>query len=208
MEAFLGIYWHYRKCITNFAAIACPLIDLTKGKASSKFNGLLRQIDHLLNWKVYYVMNQYWWLLVLLGNVLVNQCIRRRSGRSTVPRYSREGTPWVLNSTERRHSSFKWECLAVKWAFYSLIYNLFSRHFILVTEHASFQWLSKQQDCNTKLCFWALLFQPFQFMVTHRPVMANRNAIVVTGSYNLYPVVKLMVLCYEGGSLCYLVCWK
>lgn len=54
--------------------------------------------------------------------------------------------------------------------------HLIGRKFSVVTDHRALSYLQSMQNANGRLTRWALVLQPFNFHVQHRPGRLNGNA--------------------------------
>lgn len=66
--------------------------------------------------------------------------------------------------------------MAVKWAVESLQFYLTNNPFMLITDHAPFQWLHKVKDSNPRVLRWYLALQFFSFQIQHRKGTAHGHA--------------------------------
>ena len=48
--------------------------------------------------------------------------------------------------------------------------------FVVVTGHKSLEWLQRMKGDNSRLTYWSLNLQPYQFEVQYRPGKTNSNA--------------------------------
>ena len=84
-----------------------------------------------------------------------------------------------LSPTERNYSTIEQECLAIKWGIDKFAIYLLGRQFDVETDHAPLKWLGDHQH-NTRVARWALVPQPFDFIVAHRRGRENINDDVLS----------------------------
>ena len=68
------------------------------------------------------------------------------------------------------------ELLAIKLATSAFRVYQLGRHFQIVTDHRSLEWLDRLKETNSRLTQWSLALQSFDFSITHRPGKDNGNA--------------------------------
>ena len=62
----------------------------------------------------------------------------------------------------------KKELLPIKLAINTFRVYLLGRHFQIVTDHRSLEWLDRLKETNSRLTQWSLAPQPFDFSIAHR----------------------------------------
>jgi hypothetical protein len=72
-----------------------------------------------------------------------------------------------LNKAEQNYSVIEQECLAIKWCVNYCHQYLFSKKFIIRTDHAPLQWLRQNKDKNSRLMRWALSLQGYDFVIEY-----------------------------------------
>ncbi|CAM5109558.1 unnamed protein product [Eretmochelys imbricata] len=103
---------------------------------------------------------------------------------------------------EQKYAVVERECLAVKWAIETLCYYLLGRRFILVTDHATLQWMQRNKKKNTRVTRWFLFLQPFQFRIQHRAVSCHGNADGLSCLHCLASQAAQPLAVEEGGGIC------
>jgi len=73
-----------------------------------------------------------------------------------------------LNKAQANYCVTELECLAVVLALKKFRPYIEGQEFTIVTDHASLQWLMRQQDLSGKLSRWALKIQGYKFNIVHR----------------------------------------
>lgn len=174
VRSFLGIAGYYRRFIPNFASMAVPLTDLTKGKNSvmikwtPEAERAFQSLKQALCSQPVLVCPDFHKPFSLqtdaseagLGAVL-SQII---DGEEHPVLYiSRK-----LNDHEKRYATVEKEALAIKWALDALKYYLLGREFSLITDHAPLKWMQNNKEKNSRVTRWFLSLQPFRFTVQHR----------------------------------------
>uniref|UniRef100_A0A803JM67 Gypsy retrotransposon integrase-like protein 1 n=1 Tax=Xenopus tropicalis TaxID=8364 RepID=A0A803JM67_XENTR len=182
VRAFLGITGYYRRFIANFATIAVPLTDLTKGTKSImiKWNSEAEQAFQTLKKAL---CSQPVLITPDFTKKFIVQTDASDVGVGAVLSQIREGAehPIVflskkLNIHERNYATVEKECLAVKWALEELRYYLLGRQFTLVTDHAPLKWMCENREKNRRVTRWFLALQNYKFTVEHRPGSQLGNA--------------------------------
>lgn len=207
VRAFLGMVGYYRRFVPNFATLAAPLTDLTKGrksvmvewnadaeKAFLELKSALCQHPVLVapNFSKEFVV-QTDASDVGLGAVL-SQVINGEE--HPVVFLSRKLTP-----AEKNYAIIERECLAIKWALESLRYYLLGRKFRLISDHAPLTWLRQGKGNNARVTRWFLALQEFKFVVEHRPGRLHQNADALSRVHCLSSTVAStsMALGHRGG---------
>ena len=83
----------------------------------------------------------------------------------------------------KKYSIVEKECLAVKWALDTLKYYLLGRKFTLITDHATFVWMTRGKDTNDCITRWFLSLKRFSFSVIHRSWAQHINADALSRRY-------------------------
>ncbi|CAJ0927874.1 unnamed protein product [Ranitomeya imitator] len=202
VQAFLGIAGYYRRFIPNFAAMATPLTDLTKGKGSVmvKWTSAAEEAFHSLKRAL---CSQPVLVTPDFSSEFVVQTDASDTGVGAVLSQVRDGVEHPvlylsrkLNVHEQRYAVVEKECLAIKWALDSLKYYLAGRKFRLVTDHAPLKWMHLHKDRNSRVTRWFLALQAYSFTVEHRPGVQMGNA----DAYPECTVSKVFLLDRSGLS--------
>jgi hypothetical protein len=189
VRAFLGIAGYYRRFVPNFASVAAPLTDLTKGGKSTmvKWNPeaekAFQSLKAALSEQPVLVSPDFRKQFLVqtdasdtgLGAVL-SQVVNGEE--HPVMYLSRKLTP-----AEKNYAIVERECLAIKWAVESLKYYLLGREFVLVTDHAPLAWMKQNKERNARVTRWFLSLQNFSFKVEHRPGKLQGNADALSRVY-------------------------
>uniref|UniRef100_A0A1B6LP54 RNA-directed DNA polymerase n=1 Tax=Graphocephala atropunctata TaxID=36148 RepID=A0A1B6LP54_9HEMI len=206
VRGFLGLSGYYRTHIKNFADIAKPLTQLTKGNQSFNWTDECEQAFKSLKEKlmsepilVYPDFSKPFLLStdassVGLGAILANVI----DGQEHPICYASR----QLNSSERNYSATELEMLAVIWAVKYFRCYLTGVHFTLVTDHSAIRWLLSLKDSTSRLTRWALKLQQYNYTVVHKPGKNHLNAdslsrAVLKVSKETLPVIDLDTLRQE-----------
>ena len=173
VRAFIGMASYYRRFIKNFADIATPLHDMTKGSqpefswtplADKSFNELKNRLckapilslpDFSVPFVIYTDASDYG-----LGAVLSQ---RRGEHECVIAHASRTLTP-----AERNYSTTEKECLAIVWTVNYWRPYLLGKAFDIVTDHQSLTWLQGLKEPEGRLARWILALQEYEFEIKHR----------------------------------------
>jgi hypothetical protein len=179
VRSFLGLAGYYRRFVPNFAAIASPLTDLTKGGKQGQvrwseacedaFNTLK---DRLASGPVC-CLPDFSRPFVLqtdasetgIGAVLAQD---QGEGLQPIACASRK-----LSKSERNYATIEKECLAIVWGVQKFQQYLYGRTFTVQTDHRPLQYLQEAKSTNSRLMRWALLLQPFSVIVENIPGKEN-----------------------------------
>ena len=172
---------YYRRFIKNFADIATPLHDMTKGSqpefnwtklADKSFNELKNRLctapikslpDFSIHFIIYTDASDYG-----LGAVLS----QRRGEHECVIAYASR----TLTPAERNYSTTEKECLAIVWTVNYWRPYLLGKAFDIVTYHQSLTWLQGLKEPKGRLARWILALQEYEFEIKHRPGKQHDNA--------------------------------
>lgn len=175
LKRFIGLASWYRRFVENFAIVAAPLHDLTKGTNKSK----------TLKWTVEAEV-----AFVKLKTLLTNspvlrvpdfdkefsvQCDASNKGIGAVLTQSYDGgerpvafASRKLSDRETRYSASERELLAVIHAVEQFRPYVEGSHFKVISDHSALQWLHKNKDPHGRLARWAMKLQQFNYEIVHR----------------------------------------
>ena len=180
VRGFIGMASYYRRFVKNFASIASPLHDLTKGQqrqfhwtpqADQVFKTLkdylcsttvLSLPDLSIPFTIYTDASD-----VGLGAVL-SQC---KGGDEHVIAYASR----ALTPAEKNYSTTEKECLAIVWTVHYWRTYLLGQQLDVVTDHQSLTWLQGLKEPKGRLARWIQTLQEYQFQIKHRPGKQNGN---------------------------------
>ena len=186
VRAFVGMASYYRRYVRDFADIAAPLHDLTKGgqefcwtpSAEKAFNSLKNRLSSppilsLLNFTIPFIL--YTDASDLGLGAVLSKCIG--STEHVVFYASRS-----LTSAEKNYSTTEKECLAIVWAIHYWRPYLLGKKFKVVTDHQSFTWLQGLQEPKGRLARWILILQEYDYDIEYCPGRENSNADALSRS--------------------------
>lgn len=172
VKMFLGTCSWYRRFIRNFATIAAPLNALTSTKVKFKwnpeaevaFNALKRILvsapvlacpNFNLPFSVHCDASSYG-----LGGMLTQNIDGHDHPIAFVSR--------SLNKNERNYSATEREALAVIYALEKFEPYLGTRHFTVITDHASLKWFENLKNPTGRLARWGCRLSQFNLTIEHR----------------------------------------
>ncbi|KAL8604923.1 hypothetical protein ACOMHN_028551 [Nucella lapillus] len=169
LRAFLGLAGYYRKFVPDFATIALPLTNKTKGKQPDKvcwdepsqvaFDKLKEALStepvlRLPDQRKPYTLRTDA-SGVGLGAVLMQD---HGEGPQPVAYASKK-----LTGAERNYHTIEQECLAVVWGIRRFYPYLYGRHFVLESDHHPLKYLDRIRPVSKRLMGWALELQSHSF---------------------------------------------
>jgi len=179
VRSFLGLAGYYRRFVPNFAAIAAPLTDLTKGGKPGRVewdqtceNAFTTLKERLCSNPVCCLPNfELQFVLQTdasdegIGAIL---CQDQGQGLQPISCASKK-----LTKPERNYSTIEKECLALVWGVQKFQQYLYGRTFVVQTDHRPLQYLQQARNTNSRLMRWALQLQPFSVTVENIPGKEN-----------------------------------
>ncbi|XP_076465997.1 uncharacterized protein LOC143297483 [Babylonia areolata] len=182
LRGFLGLVGYYRRFVPQFAEIALPLTDKTKGKepAHVKWDESCEraflQLKQVLCSRPVCLLPDLSNPFVLrtdasavgLGALLLQD---HRMGPQPVACASKK-----LNAAERNYPTIERECLALVWGIQKFEPYLYGKPFVVQTDHAPLQYLDRAKTASGRLTRWALQLKPFSFTVQAIPGKENVGA--------------------------------
>ena len=180
VRSFLGLAGYYRKFVQNFADVARPLTELTKGTVSkivwspeceTAFQKLKTKLSQQPVMKLPDV-TQPFVLRTDASDIGLGAVLLQADGDVLRPvAYASK----KLSETETRYATVEKECYAIVWAMRKFEPYLYGQEFTLETDHQSLQYMHRLKVSNGRLLRWSLLLQPFQFHV--RPIKGTATQI-------------------------------
>ena len=180
VRSFLGLCSYYRKFVQNFAIIAKPLHALT-GKyikfewsmeCEKAFVGLKKALTSALILAM--PLDDAPYILdtdasnIALGAVLSQV----QEGQERVIAYASR----LLSKQEANYCTTRKEMLALVYYTQSFRQYLLGKPFIIRTDHAALQWLSKTPRPIGQQARWLEILQEFDYTIMHRPGRVHNNA--------------------------------
>jgi hypothetical protein len=171
VRSFLGLIGFYRKFVPNFAAIACPLTDLTKKGQPNKVSWGVCQ-ENAFNALKQRLISAPILKLPELDKLFVLRTDASDTGLGAVLLQEQEGVKLPIAYASRKllpreqnYSVIEKECLALVWGIGKFHTYLFGREFTLQTDHQPLLYLNKAKVANARLMRWALSLQPYSFRI-------------------------------------------
>lgn len=179
VRRFLGLSSYYRRFVPRFAAIAEPLIALTRKEVkfdwsrecSQAFNQLRRiltsepvlcHVDFNKPFILKTDASQNGIGAVLAQEYDSHDCIDSDSDSAKAPServiaYASR----ILNAAERRYMVTEQEALAIVWALKHWRTTILGHEIKIVTDHQPLKWLLLGKETNSKLTRWGLIISEF-----------------------------------------------
>jgi hypothetical protein len=171
LRSFLGLAGYYRKFIPDYARIALPLTDRTRGKQPEavKWDPIAEEAFQTLKLAL---ASEPVLLLpdaskpfvlrtdasgVGLGAILMQD---HGAGLQPLAYASKK-----LTDTEKRYHTVELECYAVVWGIRKFYPYLFGRNFVVESDHHPLQYLERIRPMSRRLMGWALELQSHSFTV-------------------------------------------
>ena len=182
LRAFLGLVGYYRKFIPDFATIALPLTDQTKGgrqrrmewtnECQEAFETLKRK---LTSSPVLLLPDpsKTFVLRTDASSVGIGASLLQDQGEGLQPvAYASK----KLSAAETRYHTIEQECLAVVWALRKFYPYLYGREFVLQCDHHPLQYIERIRPVSRRLMGWAMELQSTPFQFQHIPGNQNLEA--------------------------------
>lgn len=183
LKRFIGLASWYRRFVANFAMVAAPLHDLTKGGKKGKrviWNEEAQQA--FIHLKTALTSTPVLKVPDFTKGFVV-QCDASNKGTGGVLIQEIDGmeTPIAYTSkklTERecKYSASERELLSVLHAVEQFRPYIEGSHFKVISDHSALQWLHRNKDPHGRLARWAMRLQQFDYEIVHRK-----------GKYNTVP---------------------
>lgn len=172
VRRFLGMSGWYSRFIPNYASIATPLTDLLGNKKfqwTPKCQDAFNEIKDKLTTAPVLCHPDY-------NKTFFVQCDASKTGvGSVIFQKDDEGFDHPiayfskkLNRTQRNYSVTELECYAVVLSIKKFRQYLEGYEFVVITDHASLQWLMRQSNLSGRLARWSLKLQSFNMKIEHR----------------------------------------
>lgn len=179
VRSFLGLVGFYRRFIRDFADMALPLTNLTKGGGSPVVkwtedceSAFTKLKDQFCSPPVCH--------LPVAGREFVLRTDASGTGLGAVlcQRHDDVIHPVMcaskkLNSAEVKYSTIEKECLALVWAVQKFEAYLYGAEFVIQTDHSPLQHLERVKSPSGRITRWAMSLQPFKFVVEAIPGSEN-----------------------------------
>jgi predicted aspartyl protease len=179
VRSFLGLASYYRRFISGFADIACPLHQLTaKGQPfvweAAQEKSFQDLKERLVSAPVLASPQD--------GDEYVLDTDASLSGLGAVLQQRQDGTIRViayasrtLSRAERNYSTTRRELLAVIFGFKQFRQFLLGRHFLLRVDHSALTYLRKTKDLMGQAARWLDYIEEYDFSIVHRSGSSHGN---------------------------------
>lgn len=180
LKRFLGLASWYRRFVENFAMVAAPLHDLTKGgkkgrkiiwdaKAEKSFNDLKTSLTTTPVLSCPDFTSEF---------IIQCDASNRGTGAVLIQKVGDLEKPVAytsrkLSERESKYSTSERELLSVIHAIEQFRPYVEGTHFKVVTDHSALQWLYKTKDPHGRLARWAMKLQQFDYEVIYRKGKEN-----------------------------------
>lgn len=180
LKRFIGMASWYRRFVENFAMVAAPLHELTKGGKKGKRivwnneaeNAFTNLKTALTSTPVLSVPD--------FSQEFSVQCDASNRGTGAVLFQKSEGverpiayTSSKLTDRERNYSASERELLSVLHAVEQFRPYIEGSHFKVISDHSALQWLHKNKDPHGRLARWAMRLQQFDYEIVFRKGKQN-----------------------------------
>ena len=178
VRRFVGLASYYRRFVQNFADIAKPLTDLTKGNATFVWSSDCAKAFETLKAKLTSAP-------VLsfpdFAKEFTVECDASDVGLgATLSQQDADAAPRViafasraLAPRESNYSATERELLALIWSTRHFAPYLMGTHFNVITDHQALKWLNVNKDTSPRLARWLMSLQDLDFSITYRPGKDN-----------------------------------
>ncbi|KAG6439144.1 hypothetical protein O3G_MSEX000524 [Manduca sexta] len=183
MKRFLGLASWYRRFVENFAIVAAPLHELTKGgKKAKRILWNKDAEESFVSLKTALTSTPVLRVPDFTKPFSI-QCDASNMGTGGVLIQNIDGlevpiayTSKKLSERERKYSASERELLSVIHAVEQFRPYVEGTHFKVISDHSALQWLYRNKDPHGRLARWAMRLQQFDYEIVHRK-----------GRYNIVP---------------------
>lgn len=175
LKRFIGLASWYRRFVKDFAVVAAPLHNLTKGKKTKTLKWTIDAESAFIKMKTLLTTTP----VVTCPDYrkpFVIQCDASNIGIGAVLCQETNGMDQPiaylsrkLNDREAKYSTSERELLSVVYAIEKFRPYIDGTRFTVVTDHSALLWLHRMKDPHGRLARWAVKLQQFDFDVVHRP---------------------------------------
>jgi hypothetical protein len=179
-RSFLGLSGYYRKFIPNYAAVAEPLVRLTRKKqpfiwGTEQIKAYEQLKDALVKPPILsYPLREFKQILTVDGSnlavaAILSQSKDGTSERETVISYASK----TLGPAQKNYAQVHLEAYAVVWAVDHFSHYLKGRHFILRTDCSAVAFIMKPSTPSPKLARWSATMMEYDYTIEHIPGKNN-----------------------------------
>lgn len=181
LRRFLGMASWYRRFVKNFAEIAAPLHELTKGKTRTlKWNDRATRAFERLKCELIKApvlaipdFSRTFSVQCDASNFAISSVLVQKDDENNerpIAYVSRK-----LRGAELNYTTTEKECLAVVFGVEKFRQYVEGFTFEIITDHSALIWLLRQQNLTGRLARWAMKLQQFDFEITH---IKGKNNVV------------------------------
>ena len=182
VRAIMGLVNYYSKFIPNLAISLAPLFKLTEKGSPEKVHWTedcqiaVKDIQDTINKNPVLILpdlsKKFFVQTDASGRGLGAVLLQERDGQRRPCFFlSRK-----LQPREQKYAVIEQECLAIVWALQKMARYLLGRPFVILSDHQPLKYLQGSTTLNARLCRWALLIQPFDFVIEYVPGRDNQLA--------------------------------
>lgn len=180
LKRFIGLASWYRRFVDNFAIVAAPLHDLTKGGRKGKLIDWNEEAEiAFVDLKTALTTTPILCVPDYTKEFSV-QCDASNKGVGAVLFQTINGsekpvayTSRKLSERESKYTTSERELLSVLHAVEQFRPYVEGSHFKIYTDNSSLLWLQKQKDPHGRLARWAMRLQQFDYELLHRKGKEN-----------------------------------
>ena len=182
VRSFLGFIGYYRRFIPNFAAIASPLTDLTRGKQpkhivwdKAQERAFVTLKSRMASAPVLHLPDTTKPFIVRTdaSDTGMGAVLMQSDGSETFPIgfASKKLLP-----RQKAYSVIERECLALVWAVEKFKMYLYGKEFIIETDHRPLTYIAQARYTNNRVMRWSLALQPYRYVVRAIKGVNNNGA--------------------------------
>lgn len=180
LKRFIGLASWYRRFVENFAIVAAPLHELTKGGRKGKHIRWTEEADRAFVELKTKLTTTPILCVPDYSKEFCVQCDASNNGIGAVL-FQMVGddekpvayTSRKLSERESRYATSERELLSVLHAVEQFRPYVEGSHFKIYTDNSSLLWLQKQRDPHGRLARWAMRLQQFDYELLHRKGKEN-----------------------------------
>ena len=206
VRQFMGLCGFVRKFIPNFATIAAPITDLTRGYSNSKTNKIHNRIREVEKFSWTEAQDQAFKALkhiiaqdVTLSYADFSRPFRLstdacRTGLGAILEQQEADGKWRpigfasrrTNDTERNYATHKLEFLALRWAISEKFSDYLRTHrFTVYTDNNPLTYVLTNQKLDATAQRWVASLEPYSFNIEYKPGTDNRAADALSRKYEM-----------------------
>jgi transposase InsO family protein len=175
LKRFLGLASWYRRFVENFAMVAGPLHDLTKGGKKGKGIVWNEEAEKAFTDLKTALTSTPVLSCPNFSLEFIVQCDASNKGTGAVLSQIVDDleqpiafTSRKLTERESKYSASERELLSVIHAIEQFRPYVEGTHFKIITDHSALQWLYKAKDPHGRLARWAMKLQQFDYEIIYR----------------------------------------